>query len=374
MFQTFGSFYVTLLLLPWPLSAIQVLPRIVPSPVDAAGSIWKQADQEAPASVQGAWQPSGQGEQTSKTEAQAAWPNQHPQGGEGPARCPSLFAAVFTRRDDIERRALVRPMWQDASKDWGQVVARFAVCSPVEGEDPSLQARLLQESETYNDLMLLDCEEGYLNGTLTRKVLASMHAFLLHYSQLQLFMKIDDDTFITPHRLCDLMVYRHENNLTMDSVYMGVFAETAAGEQMKIGNPVVRDPSSPFYEPMENYPEENFPVSAKGGPGYILPKRAVKQIAARGIGPSNILNNEDKSVAVWVDQLKKGGEQLDFVNLKGTDGYEEHKAFIPTTGKWSDYPFILHHHLSGETISCLHQVDMAGQPERLIDPCFQEEA
>jgi len=345
MFLFVAKLRIALLLLPWPLGALNVLPRLANSPVDSAGGVWKQTEQASP-SLPG------------------SQPSEHP-------HCPSLFAAVFTRRDDLERRALVRQMWKDAG-DYG-LVSRFAVCGPEEAEDVSLQGRLLEESSTFHDLMFLDCEEGYLNGILTRKVLASMHAYLMHYSHLQLFMKIDDDTFISPRRLCTLMDFRRQNNRSLENVYMGVFAELAAGEQMKFGNKVMRDPSSPWYEPVEDYPAERYPVSAKGGPGYILSKRPVKQIAERGIGRNNVLNVEDKSVGVWVEQLQKEGEYLEFVNLKGTDGYEEHKAFIPTTGKWRDYPFTLHHHLKGETISCLHQLDMAGQPDRLIDACFEGE-
>eukprot|EP00448_Togula_jolla_P001128 CAMPEP_0170613126 /NCGR_PEP_ID=MMETSP0224-20130122/24104_1 /TAXON_ID=285029 /ORGANISM="Togula jolla, Strain CCCM 725" /LENGTH=320 /DNA_ID=CAMNT_0010938703 /DNA_START=75 /DNA_END=1037 /DNA_ORIENTATION=+ len=287
--------------------------------------------------------------------------------------CPSLFAAVFSARDNIERRGLIRQMWLDASEQYGEpVVGKFALCQAPEDEDPSLQKALDKEASSFKDLLFLNCEEGYLNGILTKKVLAAMHAYLMHYSDYEMFMKIDDDAFISLRRLCDLMTYRKSVGKSNDAVYMGVFAEIAAGEQMKNGNPVIRDPSSPWYEPESNYEGERFPVSAKGGPGYMLPRRLVRQIAVKHIGRDNVLNNEDKAVGVWVDKLLQEGETIEYVNLKGTDGYEEHKAFIPTTGKWSSYPFIVHHHLPAESIACLHEIEMKQDGSEEIDACFDD--
>ena len=103
---------------------------------------------------------------------------------------------------------------------------------------------------------------------------------------------------------------------------MGVFAE--GNEKENATHPVIRDETNPWYEPYSKYPDENYPVSAKGGPGYILPKASVQEIIDTNISSVYEVNNEDKAVGYWVTKLKTAKIGY-YLNLPGTDGYEEHK-------------------------------------------------
>lgn len=284
-------------------------------------------------------------------------------------RCDPAYVSVFSRRDGAERREHIRKLWQDAGSGWGDVVAQFALCQPGADEPPSVAEALAAEAQVYNDILVMDCEDGYLHGALTKKVQAAMQVFLNDHSHRSYFMKTDDDTFARMGGICGVLSWREKRHRNNRNLYMGVFAEGA--ENMETKHPPVRDPKSAWYESEERFPGKFYPKSAKGGPGYLLSTDLVKQIIEGGIAASNTLSNEDKAVGVWVDKLIQRGLNVSMLNIPGTDGYEEHKKFTVTTGQYGDYPFLLHHHLSGKTIECLHAIHMKMNFEEHIDGCFR---
>ena len=80
-------------------------------------------------------------------------------------KCPSLFAAVLTKDDNTELRAGIREMWREAGSDWGEVKAKFLMCGLASNVSKALQ----REINLHGDIVMMDCEEGYLNGILTKK-------------------------------------------------------------------------------------------------------------------------------------------------------------------------------------------------------------
>lgn len=283
-------------------------------------------------------------------------------------KCPSLFATIFSKQDSQLQRSQIRSMWESAGDKYGSVKGVFAICSR-----PALTENVVDESSAYGDLLVLDCDEGYLEGLLTRKVARAMEAYLADYSNYDLYMKIDDDTFISPRRLGDLFMWRESAAKSNDWLYAGVFAE-GPHEQLHGKHFPVRDVSSQWYEPYEKFDGEIYPMSAKGGPGYILSRNLVEGIVNEGIADQNELNNEDKAVGVWVDKLvQQNGASVDYVNIPGTDGYPEHAESIVTTGTYRKYPHALHHHLAGPVIACLHDIEASMDLERNVDHCFSDQ-
>jgi len=282
-------------------------------------------------------------------------------------KCGPLFAAILTVPKNVKRRAHLREMWRTAQEEWGMTNAKFAICMPggAEQAPPALQA----EAELENDILFLDCEEGYLNGKLTNKVTIAMKAYLEMYKEYDFFMKIDDDTFISHRRLCDLFKWRREQQKNNANAYFGVFAEGPHEEKWTEHFPD-RNESSAWYEPVETFPGDVYPPSAKGGPGYILSRELVSSIIGQNIAQEHQLNNEDKAVGVWVDALIQQGRNIDIVNIPGTDGYDAHNDSTIKRGRYHEYPYALHHHLKGKTISCLHLVDSLHDPQAPIDQCF----
>jgi len=280
-------------------------------------------------------------------------------------KCPSMFVAVLSAQVNDKRRDAIRDMWAHMGDGYGnQIKAKFGICT-----NGSAPEELLQEAKQHDDVMLLDCEEGYLNGILTRKVATAMTAYINHYHQYDMFMKIDDDTWMSSSRLCDFMKQNEQEGIQISQAYMGVFAEGT--ESMTSKHPPIRDTSSAWFEPYTKFAKPYYPTSAKGGPGYILPRDFVKEIIQNGIAKDNELNNEDKAVGVWVTKLKEI-KQVQYINIPGTDGYDEHTAWIPTTGSFQEYPFIVHHHLEGQTIACMQRLEESGNPDSTINHCFTE--
>jgi len=280
--------------------------------------------------------------------------------------CPSMFVAIVSRPDNKDQRDHIREMWRKAGEEWGVVKAKFTLCSL-----PELPPAVYAEQQEHQDLIFMDCEEGYKNGVLTRKVEAAMQTYLDDFSDYDLFMKIDDDTFMSARRVCSLLSWRQSSGKDNLHVYMGVFAEGVHEAVLGKHFPN-RDPSSTWYEPFEKFDGATYPVSAKGGPGYILGRPLVEHIIYRGIAETNELNNEDKAIGVWVDKLLQYESMpIDVVNIPGTDGYDEHYDSITTTGSYKKYPHFLHHHLAGSVIDCLYKVDAQHDPDAHIDHCFK---
>jgi len=279
-------------------------------------------------------------------------------------QCPSMFVAVFSKLENRARRAAIREMWNSAGEGWsGNFKAKFAICT--RGRVPDV---LRLEASAHQDLLIMDCKEGYHNGTLTQKVSTTMRAYLKNYSSYALFMKTDDDTWVSTSRLCNRLQWRRANGKSNLKAYMGVFAE--GKENMKTKHAVIRDPHNSWYEPESKFRENVFPLSAKGGPGYILPRKLVNAIITSGIADQNELNNEDKAVGVWVQKLVARGFAVEYVNLPGTDGFVQRASWVPSKGKFKDYPFFFHHHLSGDAIACLHRIDKSRNPDMYIGECF----
>jgi hypothetical protein len=274
--------------------------------------------------------------------------------------CPSMFVAVVSSLPNGERRQEIRSMWQSAGKRYPTSLQyKFTLCTR-DGIDVALQ----HEQDVHRDLVFMDCEEGYLNGILTRKVASAMRYYLKLSHDL--FMKIDDDTYISTDRLCSFMDKQRIKGIDILNSYMGVFAE--GDETMVSKHPVIRDPNNQWYEPRQKYNFTFYPTAAKGGPGYILSRPMVAEIIRNNISEKFELNNEDKAVGYWVTKLKSFG-LVKYVNIPGTDGYEE-QQWIVTTGKFKDYPHILHHHLDGVAIACLHDVEFGNDPKQSIDHCL----
>lgn len=294
--------------------------------------------------------------------------------------CPSMFVAIFSREDAAEQRSLLREMWvgvdtlferSDADagaqgdmigkamvNGWANLVANFVICTS-NGQTPKA---LEKEASDFGDLLFLDCEEGYGHGLLTRKTLATMRAFRSQFSDQELFMKVDDDTFVARRRLCDTILTStgDGNHDALAHSYMGVVTPKA-GEALPH-----REQDSKFYEPPEVYPNATYPRSMEGGPGYILGRELVEKMLDKKIPGKNMLWVEDKAVGVWVNKLEDQGVKVNWVDIPGTDGY----SIWQDHGRWGDYPYILRHHLTGRQISCLERLAEKDDKNAPVDGCF----
>jgi len=267
----------------------------------------------------------------------------------------TMFIAVFSARGNERRRNLVRKMFQSADEGSGRIIAKFALCSNAED---GLDTSLVQENQRTGDLLVLGCEEGYVRTKLTKKLLLAMQVYRDQYNDRALFMKVDDDTFVSWRRLLPFIAGRQE----IEYAYMGI----PAPEDVKVN----RDPESPWYQPVETYSHDTYPSSMEGGPGYIMGWDLVRRILDEGIAEHNLLSNEDQAAGFWVDILRRKGVPVHFVSIPGTDGYRP--EYDACYGKWKDYQFMLHHHLEPDVIACLAKLDAEGNTDVSIDHCFAD--
>mmetsp|Transcript_9856 Transcript_9856/g.22054 ORF Transcript_9856/g.22054 Transcript_9856/m.22054 type:complete len:363 (-) Transcript_9856:250-1338(-) len=273
---------------------------------------------------------------------------------------PSLMVMVFSaRKNALAKRNVIRKAWREVDKPHGQICTRFAMC-----EDPSdhHQEALVAEQAEFGDLVFLGCQEGYYKGALTRKLIAAMSIFVENDRDAcmnrSLFMKVDDDTFASGHN------FRHSVNAAWhsyaDALYAGVYVPQGAP---------IRDPTSKWYEPESSWPHD-YPPAMYGGPGYILGRGLVQKIIKDGIAAKYVLYDEDRSVGVWISKVQEAGMSVNFVHMRGTNGYQWDP--YQNTGLWSNYPYAMQHHLSPFTISCLTELEIAGNAGAEVDGCFQK--
>lgn len=273
----------------------------------------------------------------------------------------SVFVAVFTRRNGGVRRNLTRAMWthaRDSTQD--NITVKFAVCNKAEDGEPSSVADSIEEELSYGDVELLDCNEGYGEGALTRKVLAAMKLYVEKHRN-SFFMKIDDDTFISWKRYAQWLRKKGTPNL-----YMGI--EIGEAKPCRI-------PSFLWYEPYTTFPDPVFPKGMSGGSGYTVGLDLVDTIINSGLGMQHVLFNEDRSVGVWMKTLVNSGKPVNYVGMPGVDGFWawDWRKPVQAFSSWKKYPFVVHHGLEPETIRCLALVDAADDSDREVGDCFVPE-
>jgi hypothetical protein len=263
----------------------------------------------------------------------------------------SMFVAIFSQRSNRERRHAARAMLKNAHQNSAYTVAKFILCSPMD-------ASLAKENETFRDMVSLDCEEGYSRTMLTNKLIQTMTLYLAEYADRKLFMKMDDDTFVSWRRLHASIA----TQATSSYGYMGIRSPP--------GTQVNRNPNSTWYQPFSTYPNATYPMFMEGGSGYIIGYDLVRHIVDGGVAKANILSNEDQAAGVWLDQLKQQGVQVSVLDIAGTDGYKPENDIC--FGTWGDYPYVLHHKLKTSSVECLAHVDAAKDDALSINACFDE--
>mmetsp|Transcript_28248 Transcript_28248/g.52046 ORF Transcript_28248/g.52046 Transcript_28248/m.52046 type:complete len:386 (-) Transcript_28248:6-1163(-) len=279
---------------------------------------------------------------------------------------PKMFVAVLTARSyPIGRRDAIRDLWKEVDDDTGFACTRFVIC--IAGMNETEETSWLAESQQFGDILFLPCDEGYAGGLLTKKLIALMKNFRHSSDQClkrPLMMKVDDDTFVNGHKFRK-GVREVVQQFGTDNIYAGV-------QQPDVPAPIVfRDPDHSWYEPLSAWPEKYYPPSMFGGPGYVLSRNLIEKMLDEQVAESHVLYNEDKAVGAWVHLLKKRGTTINFVNIKGINGYR--KAEWVRSGFWKDYPFILQHYVSPELIRCMTRLDRLNMDYALLDPCFMDQ-
>jgi len=267
---------------------------------------------------------------------------------------PEMFVAIFSYPAHNMTRQAVRNAWVFPSS----VVAKFVIC-----DNDHSNGTLLAENAKHEDILWVRCEEGYSEGRLTRKLVATMATYLEHY-HTPFFFKVDDDS------MPNLDMITHVLHGRGDYVYAGMLYSNATAKNPAVMQPI-RDPTNKWYEPVEIWPDSTYPEAASGGAGYALSRALVNHfiIADPQTTKKYMLWNEDRAVGVWVDRAIKNGLNVSYVNLNGTDGNQGyHCGRLGRYGKISNFlSFCVKQNLSPEEMMCLAD---PSNSERKMNYCF----
>lgn len=274
--------------------------------------------------------------------------------GIGDCFVDTMFVAVFSARANFEKRAHLRNTLSYAEGVNKRATVRFVLCD----EQDEYSETVALEVKANKDAIVLPCKEGYAPTLLTLKLIASLEIYLRSYGDHSLFMKVDDDTFVSWSRIRKWVSEQSQTDVS----YIGILGP----DHMKVN----RDNESAWYQPPDVYPNETYPPIMEGGPGYIVGGELVRRLFAASIPHQHLLSNEDQALGVWMDILKRSGSPVNMMSIPGTDGYKP--EFDTCFGSWAEYPFFLHHKLEPSTITCLAQVEQSGDPSKPIDACFPD--
>lgn len=275
----------------------------------------------------------------------------------------SVFVAVPTRRGATERRDNLRSMWQHNADFAGtnaggaRLVYRFMLCNSSDG----LAADIRSEYDDHKDLMLLDCEEGKYQGKLAIKTLHMMMAYWKLASNFDMFMKVDDTTFVDWRQL-EQVLGQELPLKSAANMYVGVPFETSSP---------CRDYEHPKYEPFFGFSAETYPPGMAGGPGYLLGQALVRRIIEDDVASDMILWNEDRAVAVWVDYVRSQGQPVAFVEVSG--GSKRMPSLYARDDSYSDWQasnWVVQHGLNAGSIRCLTEAVVGGDMDARADGCL----
>jgi len=265
-----------------------------------------------------------------------------------------MLIGIFTARSSSERREAVRMTWNIPAG----VSAKFVICGPnadghFEDTRASVAEALVKEIETYNDMMYVTCREGYGHGLLTKKLLSFLKGFHEKYSETPLVYKVDDDTIA--------------NLPALMKQVQAPAGQYIIGGLWGSGDRPVREWTSPWYEPVHVFAEWVYPPTPLGGPGYVLSWPLIDYFLQSDIAPRNILWNEDRAVAVWVDKALKAGLNVSKVVVDGSEGYGNAKCELTQGTNRSTYNVTLLHHVSSQQMLCFKVAWRADEP---LHQCF----
>jgi hypothetical protein len=284
----------------------------------------------------------------------------------GPRR-PSILVAVFSTPRRLEQRKAVRDAWRTPEN----VQVLFVMCDA----DPQVATMLRAEETIYSDIMWLPgCAESFstpVADEATQKVSAALAMYVRDYSNsTPWFFKTDDDTYV---RFAELLaILNAEDPAT--PVYAGHMLD---GPFQNIPD---RDPKSEWFEPVDTYPGETYPLTAAGGTGYAFSASLARRIVDSNIAAKNSLWNEDRAAAVWVKQVVDSGTTVKYLNVGGTDGYGSQglgleKAWCPPEAlDWrlvsKEWKIVLFHNLGPSGMRCFSEIEARNEPAARVDCCY----
>ncbi|KAE8621414.1 hypothetical protein XENTR_v10004827 [Xenopus tropicalis] len=165
---------------------------------------------------------------------------------------PFLVLLVTTNHSQKEERNVIRQTWGKERLIGDKLVSTYFLLGA--GTNPRLQEELIEESNTYNDIIQRDFIDSYYN--LTLKTIMGIEWICTHCPQTTFVMKTDTDMFVNPLYLVELLV---KKNQTTD-LFTG---------SLRLHDAPIRDINSKWYISTAEYPQAKYPPFCSGT-GYVF--------------------------------------------------------------------------------------------------------
>ncbi|XP_005430653.1 beta-1,3-galactosyltransferase 5 [Geospiza fortis] len=204
---------------------------------------------------------------------------------------PFLVLLVACSSQQLDARMAIRHSWgRERTVAGKRLVTLFLLGSPG---DPSQQAGLAAEGQTYRDIIQKNFTDTYYN--LTLKTMMGMEWIHRFCSQASFAMKTDTDVFVNVFYLTELLLRKRKST--------GLFTGF-----LKLHEYPIRTRRSKWYVSREEYPGATYPPFCSGT-GYVLSSDVASQIY--NISESvPFIKLEDVFIGLCLDKLKIQLEEL----------------------------------------------------------------
>lgn len=277
------------------------------------------------------------------------WPSLYQNSADRGMLKSRIYIAVLTTTKSVARREAIRKTWKgETDRHPRAFLVEFVICR--DGVEEAALEGMESEKAEYQDIVVLNCTEGYRGGYLTRKVLAAMEHFEGENADgsMTTFMKADDDALLRVEGILEMV---ERVSATAANYYIGCLL---AG-----GGEPDRNPNAKWYEPEEVF-QGTYPVAASGA-GYILNAELVHRFLHEHAAEVEklMLWNEDKAVGLWVkNEVDEHQLSVSIDNLPGEPliGVSRHRlqarlAREPGFDAWKD--LLLFHKLEPAQMVCI---------------------
>ncbi|KAM9849049.1 lactosylceramide 1,3-N-acetyl-beta-D-glucosaminyltransferase A-like [Aulostomus maculatus] len=174
-----------------------------------------------------------------------------------------LLLFVKSSPENFERRRAIRDTWGNESYVWSDLGASVRVVfalgvHPNAGQRSRVQSVLLDEDQTYGDLIQQDFEDTFHN--LTTKLILQFHWGHQYCPKARFLMSADDDIFIHMPNLVRYLQQLLGSQSGAKDLWVG---------HVHKGSPPIRRKDSKYHVPYELYPWPSYPDYTAGA-GYIV--------------------------------------------------------------------------------------------------------
>ncbi|XP_075997769.1 lactosylceramide 1,3-N-acetyl-beta-D-glucosaminyltransferase A-like [Genypterus blacodes] len=185
----------------------------------------------------------------------------------------NVLLLLFVKSSPVsfERRQAIRETWGNESyislQNGASVRVVFALgVHPVIEDGPRVQRALLQEDQTYGDLIQQDFVDTFYN--LTVKLMLQFHWGYLFCPHAHFFMSADDDMFVHTPNLVKYLRHAQSSQTGAKDLWVGNVNRGAAPNRRK---------NTRYHVPYELYPWPSYPDYTSGG-GYVVSRDVVAKI------------------------------------------------------------------------------------------------